>query len=363
MKAAVLNAFNGKFQIETVEISEPQGREVLVDVKAAGMCHSDLHMASHDYGTPLPAVMGHEVAGIVRKVGPDVTEFAVGDHVTGSLIRFCGECDNCRGGETELCYNQDATLRSPESAPRLSRNGEPVFQCYGMGGFAEQALIHENQLAKIPVEIPFPQASILSCGCLTGAGAVLNTAGVRIGETVAVVGVGGVGLNAVSGARLAGARTIIAIDTQPAKKDLATKFGATHFIDASSADVEAEVRKILPLGVDHSFEAVGLKQTVRHCLTITRVGGSVNIMGLFAPGGTIELDPSADIIAMQRTIRGVMMGSCRIKRDIPMLADLYLQGRFNLDDLVSRTLNISEINEAYEEQETGSIARNVITSF
>lgn len=362
MKAAVLNALNGHFDLEEIQIDAPRGREVLVDVKAAGLCHSDLHIASANYGTPVPAVMGHEIAGVVRAIGPDVTEFTVGDHVVGSLVQYCGECDPCRNGDTYLCRNPAKTEREPGEPPRLSRNGEPVFQKYAMGGFAEQVLIHEHQLAAIPAEVPFAPASILGCGCVTGAGAVLNSVQVRTGEAVAVIGAGGVGLNAIAGAKLVGAETIIAIDNQPDKRELAMKFGATHFIDSSTQDVVAEARKIMPYGVDHAFEVVGLEQTVRQALGITRVGGSVNIIGLFKPGGQLHLDANADILGMQRVLRGIVMGSTKIKRDIPMLARLYLQGRFNLDDLVSRTINISEINEAYAEQ-GGTVARSVITSF
>jgi len=361
VKAAVLNATNGHFDVEDIQIDAPRGREVLVDVKAAGLCHSDLHiaMASH---TAVPAVMGHEVAGIVRAVGPDVTEFAVGDHVVGSLMQYCGECEPCREGDTHCCRNPAKTEREPGEPPRLTRNGEPVRQHYAVGGFAEQILIHEHQLAAIPVEVPFAQAAILGCGCVTGAGAVINTVQVRAGEAVAVIGAGGVGLNAIAGAKLVGAETIIAIDNQADKRELATKFGATHFIDSSTQDVVAETRKIMPYGVDHAFEVVGLEQTVRQALDITRVGGSVNIIGLFRPGGQLHLDANMDMLRTQRVLRGIVMGSARIKRDIPMLARLYLQGRFNLDDLVSRRINISEINEAYADL-NGRVARSVITSF
>ena len=307
MKAAILNNLDGTFQIEEIEIDVPRGREVLVEVKASGLCHSDLHFAEQDFGVPLPAVLGHELAGVVLAVGPEVREFSVGDHVVGSLIQFCGHCRACIGGRTYQCTRPEETLRDdPNHMHRLTRDGEGVAQGFGTGAFAERALVHENQLALVPKELPFAQASLLGCGTITGAGAAINTASVRPGDTVAVIGIGGVGLNVISGAKLAGASRIIAIDMQPKKADLARKFGATDFIDASAGD-------------------------------------TVN--------------------AVQVDLRGVYMGSSNIKHDIPMYAHLYLQGKINLDDLISREINLSDINEAYKELKGGSIARSVITSF
>ncbi|WIW89523.1 Zn-dependent alcohol dehydrogenase [Sphingobium sp. V4] len=363
MKAAVVNALTGRFAIEEVEIDEPIGHEVLVDVRASGLCHSDLHLANHDFGVPLPAVLGHEVAGVVRAVGPLVTEFGVGDHVVGSLVQFCGVCDTCRSGQTFRCGHPEATLRDPADAPRLSRNGSPLTQAFGMGGFAEKVLIHEHQLAAIPSELPFPQAAILGCGCITGAGAVINSARVRPGDTVAIIGVGGVGLNAITGARLSGARVIIAIDIHPSKEALSRKFGATHFIDGATPDLMDSISDIVPGGVDHAFEMVGQADTTLQAVRISRVGGSVYLIGAHRPGSTVNIDVLTDIIGPQRTIKGVFMGGANIKRDIPAYADLYLQGRFNLDDLVSQTISLDEINDAYELIESGAIARSVITNF
>ncbi len=235
MKAAILNSLDGTFQIEEIDIDAPRGREVLVEVKASGLCHSDLHFAEQDFGVPLPAVLGHELAGVVLAIGPEVREFVVGDHVVGSLIQFCGHCRACIGGRTYQCTHPEETLRDdPDHVHRLTRNGEGVAQVFGTGAFAERALVHENQLAKVPKELPFAQASLLGCGTITGAGAAINTASVRPGDTVAVIGIGGVGLNVISGAQLAGAARIVAIDMQPKKEELARKFGATDFIDASA---------------------------------------------------------------------------------------------------------------------------------
>ncbi len=208
MKALVLNALGHGFDFEDVDIAAPIGREVLVDVQASGLCHTDLLFATHDF-VPRPAVLGHEVAGVVAAVGPAVSQIRVGDHVVGSLAQACGGCARCLSGRPFQCKHPDATLRRPTDAPRLTRNGVGLFQGFGLGGFAERALVHENQAAVVPKELPFAQAALLGCGVVTGAGSVLNTANVSAGDTVVIFGAGGVGLNAVSGARLAGASRFV----------------------------------------------------------------------------------------------------------------------------------------------------------
>jgi S-(hydroxymethyl)glutathione dehydrogenase / alcohol dehydrogenase len=364
MKAAVLNSTNGRFDIEDVSIDNPRGREVLVTVKACGLCHSDLHAAESNFGVPLPAVLGHELAGIVAAIGPEVRDLKVGDHVVGSLVQYCGHCPSCLSGRTYQCERPQETLRPAEDGQRLTRtsDGHALFTGWGTAAFAEQTLVHENQLVRIPDEVPFPQASILGCGVITGAGAAINTAAMRPGESAAIIGVGGVGLNVIAGARLAGAERIIAIDAQASKEELARRFGATDFINAKDVDAVAALKDILPLGVNHAFEVVGLQATTEQAVQMVRPGGTAYLIGLHRPGQTFPV-PGLDVIARQVNIKGVFMGSSNIKLDIPMFADLYLQGRLNLDDLISREVNISEINEAYEDLKHGAIARSVITSF
>ncbi|MDH4842262.1 Zn-dependent alcohol dehydrogenase [Pseudomonas sp. BN505] len=363
MKAAVLNSFSGQFDIEELEIDEPRGSEVLVEVRAAGLCHSDLHMASHDYGTPLPAVFGHELAGVVAQIGPDVRGFQIGDHVVGSLLQSCGHCSSCVGGLSYQCDDPDSTLRAPSQGHRLFRHGRPVTQVFGTGGFAEFSLIHEQQLARVPKEMPFAQACILGCSTVTGAGAVLNTAQLRVGDSMAVIGAGGVGLNAIAAAKLAGAREIIAIDILDSKLETAEKFGATHTINSAKTEAVTALRTIAHAGVDHVFEVVGLKSTSEQAIQMCRKGGSTYLIGAHRPGAKIEIDVNNDLLIGQRRVIGVWMGSSNIKNDIPKYAELYLQGQFDLDSLISRTINISEINEAYSELSSGTIARSVITSF
>jgi S-(hydroxymethyl)glutathione dehydrogenase/alcohol dehydrogenase len=336
---------------------------VLVEVKAAGLCHSDLHLAENDFGTRLPAVFGHELAGVVQAIGPGVREFAVGDHVVGSVVGFCGHCEACLSGHTYRCLHPEEMRRGPGEGERLSRNGTPVTPFFGVSAFAEFTLVHEHQLAKIPHELPFKQAAVLGCGCVTGAGAVINTAGVKAGETVAVLGLGGIGLNVISGAKLVGASRIIAIDIQPAKAGLARKLGATDFVNSAEADPVLSVLELTNGGVHHAFEAIGLKTTAEQTIKMACKGGSAYMIGVHKPGSTIDVDVMTDLIRRQICVRGVYMGSSNIKHDIPMFADLYLQGRFNLDDLVAKEIKLSQINEAYREVKAGAAARTVVTSF
>lgn len=358
MRAAVINTIGAGFQIQDLDIDEPRGAEVLVKVEAAGLCHSDMIVATTDRGRPLPMVVGHEMAGVVAGLGPDATGFELGDHVVGSEISFCGVCEECVDGASYRCLNPGAVTRPPSAPARLSRGGERV-EAFGVAGFAEYTVLHQNKLVKIPAEIPFAQASVLGCATATGVGAVLNAARVSPGQSVAVVGLGGVGLNLVAGARLAGARTIVGIDLQPAKLDLARRFGATHVINGAATDVAAAVRDITGRGVHHAFEAIGLGATQRQAIEVTRVGGDVHFIGI-PQGKPLELNVMVDLLMHQRSLHGIYMGSSTIRRDIPYYAELYLQGRLNLDDLIAQEITLDGINEAYARQETGAIARSII---
>jgi S-(hydroxymethyl)glutathione dehydrogenase / alcohol dehydrogenase len=361
MKALVVNALGRGFDLEDVQIAAPIGHEVLVEVQASGLCHTDLLFATHDIA-PTPAVLGHEVAGIVAEVGPDVAQFRVGDHVVGSLTQTCGACARCSSGRSFQCQHPEATLRSPTDPPRLSRDGKGLFQGMGLGGFAERALVHENQLAALPREMPFAQAALLGCGVVTGAGAVLNTASVSAGDTVVIVGAGGVGLNAVSGARIAGASRIVAVDIQAKRLEAARRFGATDLVDSSKADPVESVRSLLHGGADHVFDFVGLKAVAEQGLAMLGVGGGLYLIGVSKPEVNIDLS-IFNAIAGQKRVYGVNYGSTNFKRDIPMYADLYLQGRMNLDGLVSKRIALREVNEGYAALKDGSLNRVVVTSF
>src|SRR5579859_3242691 len=361
MKALVLNALGRGFDLEELDIAPPMGREVLIEVRASGLCHTDLLFATHDI-VPIPAVLGHEVAGIVTAVGPEVVQFHAGDHVVGSLAQTCGSCARCLSGRSFQCQHPESTLRRPTEAPRLSRRGVGVFQALGLGGFAERALIHENQLAPLPKEMPFPQAALLGCGVVTGAGAVLNTAGVCAGDTVTIFGAGGVGLNAISGARIAGASRIVAIDIQPKRLEAAKAFGATDVIDSSAIKPVEAVRDLLPGGADHVFDFVGLKAVAEQGLAMLGIGGGLYLVGVSKPEAGIDLN-IFDAIGGQKRVQGVNFGSTNFKRDIPMYAGLYLQGRMNLDDLVSKRIALRDVNDGYAALKDGSLNRVVVTSF
>jgi S-(hydroxymethyl)glutathione dehydrogenase / alcohol dehydrogenase len=361
MKALVLNALGCGFDFEDVDIAPPMGREVLVDVRASGLCHTDLLFATHDF-VPTPAVLGHEVTGIVTAVGPDVAHLRVGDHVVGSLAQSCGACARCLSGRSFQCRHPESTLRRPTDAPRLSRNGIGLFQGFGLGGFAEQALIHENQLAVVPKALPFAQAALLGCGVVTGAGAILNTANVRAGDTVVIFGAGGVGLNAVSGARIAGAARIVVIDIQAKRLEEARRFGATDVIDSTQTNPVDAVRDLLLGGADHVFDFVGLKSVAEQGLAMLGVGGGLYLVGVASPDVEIRMN-IVSAIDGQKRVQGVNFGSTNCKRDIPMYAALYLQGRMNLDDLVSRRISLREVNDGYAALKDGSLTRVVVTSF
>jgi S-(hydroxymethyl)glutathione dehydrogenase/alcohol dehydrogenase len=361
MKALVVNALGRGFDFEFVDIAAPIGHEVLVDVQASGLCHTDVLFATNNI-VPTPSVLGHEVAGVVAEVGPDVAQIRVGDHVVGSLAQSCGACARCLSGRSFQCQHPESTLRRSNDAPRLSRNGVGLFQGFGLGGFAERALIHENQLAVVPKEIPFAQAALLGCGVVTGAGSVLNTANVSAGESVVIFGAGGVGLNAISGARIAGASRIVVIDIQEKRLDAARRFGATDVIDSTKSKPVEAVRDLLPGGADHVFDFVGLKVVAEEGLGMVGVGGGLYLVGVSKP----EVDISVNIfdaIGGQKRVLGVNYGSTNAKRDIPMYAELYLQGRMNLDDLVSKKISLRDVNDGYAALKDGSLNRVVVTSF
>lgn len=360
MRASVVRRLGGGFAVEEVQLAQPIGREVVVAVKASGLCHSDLSFSLTDMNYPLPMVLGHELAGVVVEVGPDVTEFAVGDHAVGCTIRWCGRCEACIDGRVYQCEEPSSVLRLPTDAPRISTNGERVSQVYGLGGFAQQALVHENQLVKVPIELPFAQAALLGCGVVTGAGAVLNAADIRAGQTVVIVGAGGVGLNAVTGAVLAGAGAIIVIDISAEKLHKASLFGATHTINSALTDPVAEVIKISRIGAHAVFDFVGITAVMQQGLDMLRTGGVLYLIALTDAAVAIPL--RLGDLRKQKRVQNVYVGSSVPKRDIPLYAELYLQGRFRLDELVSRQISLEQVNEGFAALTDPTVTRVVITS-
>ena len=357
MKAAVLREVGKPLAIEEVSISNPGPREVLIRTVAAGVCHSDLHFIEGAYPHPLPAVLGHESAGIVEKVGADVRTVKPGDAVITCLSAFCGHCRHCVGGRISLCDGEE-TRRKADAPPRLTQDGGAMHQFLNLSSFAEMMLVHENACVAIRPDMPLDRAALIGCGVMTGVGSVMRTSNVRPGETVAVIGCGGVGLAAINGAAIVGAGRIIAIDMSPAKESLAKHFGATDFICAANTDPVLAVQELTKGGVDHSFEAVGLKKTAEQAFMMIGRGGVANIIGMIPRGQTVEV-PGFMFLG-ERRLQGSLMGSNRFPIDMPRLVDFYLAGKLKLDDLISRRIGLAQVNEAFTEMKRGEIARSVI---
>ncbi|WP_411732731.1 Zn-dependent alcohol dehydrogenase [Paeniglutamicibacter sp.] len=355
MRAAIMHETGSPLVIEEVEIDDPMPGEVLVKVLASGLCHSDLHVIQGKLTNPLPVILGHEAAGVVEAVGAGVTYVSPGDRVVTFPLPFCGECDECMLGRPNLCSAKPN--RTPEDAPRVRSRGQAVGTYSFVGGFAEKMLVHERSVVRIPDEVPIEVAALLGCGVVTGVGAVANTAKVKPGETVAVIGCGGVGLNVIQGARLAGAGRIIAIDRVASKLDHARKMGATDVIDASLVDPVAAVQELCG-GVDHALEVVGLAQTFEQGLAMLGAGGTLTLVG--APPETATGSVHLLSLLWERRVQGSLMGSARSRVDIPRLAQHYLAGNLELDSLVSRRIKLEEINEGFEDMLSGEVARTVI---
>ena len=327
-------------------------------VAACAICHSDIHQIRGDWSAALPLVAGHEAAGVVEAVGPDVSNVKVGDHVVMSLLRSCGRCYYCAKGDTHLCEGKFAL----QSETRLHRsNGEPIHQSINTAAFAEQTVVDQSQLVPIPKDIPLDSASLLACGVITGLGAVVNTAKVGLGENVAVIGLGGVGLNAIQGAALSGAETIIALDLLDNKLAAARDFGATHTINvADGSDAVAAVQALTGgRGVDYAFVTVGSPQAVAQAVTLIRRGGSLVLVGIPDDKATHPLLLAQTVWREQRVLSS-SMGSTRLSVQVPQLVELYQQGRLKLDELVTRTYPLEEINEAIAAVERGEVLRTVI---
>jgi S-(hydroxymethyl)glutathione dehydrogenase / alcohol dehydrogenase len=359
MKAAVMRAWKTPLSIEDIEIGEPGPREVLVRTVAAGVCHSDLHVLEGSLPVPPPTVLGHEPAGIVERVGPGVVHVQPGDHVIGCLSAFCGTCAYCLSGRPNLCGGE-ATQRPPEAPPRLSKGSERLNQFAHLSAFAERMLVHENALVKIRPDMPLDRAALIGCGVTTGLGAALRTAAVRPGDTAVVIGCGGVGLAAIQGCRIAGASRIVAVDTMSWKLELARKLGATDGVDASQGDPVVEASGLLGGGADFAFECIGTKATSAQALALAKKGGTCVLVGVVPFGTSLEL-PGLDIVLQGKTVVGSMMGSNRFRIDMPRYVDFYMDGRLDLDDMISARLALEEIQLAFDRMKAGEAARSVVT--
>jgi S-(hydroxymethyl)glutathione dehydrogenase/alcohol dehydrogenase len=361
MKAAILYKANTPLEVVEVQQQGAQAGEARVRVKAAGVCHSDWHIINGDWTLPLPMVLGHEAAGIVEDVGAGVTNVKPGDHVIFSFRPQCGRCLYCSIGRSILCDgHQTARWAMLDGTCRLTRDGQDIFQMARIGTFAESVVCPAEMLVPIRKEMPWPQAALMGCCVPTGVGAVTRCAEVEAGASVVVIGCGGVGLNVVQGARLAGARMIVACDLLDNKLEYAREFGATHTINAGRQSVVDTVRGLTGgRGADYAFDAIGGEATTLQILDAIRPGGTAVIVGMAAMSVRAPITPY--MMALQeKTIRGTMYGSVRPNIDFPKLVDLYLDGRLKVDQLVSRTYKLEEINEGFTALRSGQVARGVV---
>jgi S-(hydroxymethyl)glutathione dehydrogenase / alcohol dehydrogenase len=357
MKAAVLIEPGKPLVIEDVVISKPGPREVLIRTAACGLCHSDLHFIEGAYPHPLPAIPGHEAAGIVEAVGSEVRNVKVGDAVVTCLSAFCGTCEYCVTGRLSLCMGV-ATRRQPADAPRITRpDGSTVNQMLNLSAYAEQMLIHENACVAINPDMPLDRAAILGCAVTTGAGTIFNACKITPGETVAVVGCGGVGLATINAAKIAGAGRIIAVDPMPEKRALAMKLGATDAIDANESSA-ATILEMTKGGVDHAIEAVGRPASASTAVGSLRRGGTATILGMMPLSERVSLG-AFDLLSGKK-LQGAIMGGNRFPVDIPRLVDFYLRGLLDLDTIVSERIPLSQINEGFAQMKKGDAARSVI---
>lgn len=357
MRAAICRAFGEPLTVEEVSIDPPGPGEIAVKLAACAICHSDIFYADGAWGGSLPAIYGHEAAGVVSEAGPGVFGLAPGDHVVVTLIRACGYCPSCAGGTPVTC---ETRLPLDQKSPLRDGAGQPLVQGLRTAAFAETVVVHASQAVAIPKDVPLESAALIACGVITGVGAVVNTARLRSGDTAVVIGAGGVGLNAIQGAVLAGARIVVALDLVPAKLEAARRFGATHVLSAADPAAVEEVRSITGgRGADHVFVTVGARPAFMQAFGMAARSGSIVLVGMPASGVTVDLDPGA-IASDNQRILGSKMGGALIHRDIPQLIGFYRQGRLKLDELISGRFTLDEINQAMASSKSGEALRNVI---
>jgi len=359
MKAAILRQIGQELTIEDITLGNPAHNEVLVEVAATGLCHTDLHFMRGHLPVSMPAVLGHETAGVVRAVGAGVSYLTPGDHVIGCLSAFCGCCEQCLSGHPSICEGQETLLRPALGEQRLSQGGVPVTQFMHLSGFADHVLVHENALAKIDPAMPLDRAALIGCGMMTGFGAVTRTAQVMAGQSVAVIGCGAVGLSTIQSARLAGALDIIAIDLNEDRLEMAHRFGASATINPAKEDPVSAVRGLTGgKGVHAAFEAVGAAKLVEQAFLMTRKGGKTVMIGLMGLDDRVNL-PFGHFIA-ERQVMGCDMGSNQFRTDMPRLAKFYLDGRLQLDEMLTARLPLTRINEGFTAMERGQGIRSII---
>jgi S-(hydroxymethyl)glutathione dehydrogenase/alcohol dehydrogenase len=364
-KAAVLTGVGAPLEVrDDVEVAAPGPGEVRVKMGASGVCHSDLSVQNGTIPMPTPIVLGHEGAGTVIEVGEGVTAVQPGDHVVLSFVPNCQNCYFCHRGQGYLCEKSAMAVMGGllDGTTRLTSAGAPLHQMAMLGTFGEEAIVPEISMVKIDPSIPLKVAALIGCGVLTGVGAATNTATIHEGDTVAVIGCGGVGLNVIQGARIAGAGEIVAVDTFDSKLEMARKFGATQTVKVGEDDPAAVIGAAAGGRMaDVTFEVIGLKDTIMQALSLTRQGGECILVGVPRMDVILELPAAFEFLYLNKTIKGCWYGSSNVHDDVPKLLDLYREGKLALDELISREIGVGQVNEAFDAMQSGEVARSVIT--
>jgi NDMA-dependent alcohol dehydrogenase len=365
MKAAVLPATGAAVETrDDIEVAPPGPGEVRIKMAASGVCHSDLSVQNGTIPLPTPIVLGHEGAGVVDAVGEGVERVKVGDHVVLSFVPACGECYFCEHEQPFLCAKSDMQAAGGllDGSTRLTSEGSPLHQMACLGTFGNFAIVPEISTVVIPDDVPLDVAALIGCGVLTGVGAAINTASIRPGDTVVVFGCGGVGLNVIQGARIAGAGRIIAVDTFDAKLDMAESFGATDRVRADTGDAVAAVMGLTEgRGADVVFEVIGLGPTIDQAINATRKGGEVVLVGVPRLDVMVNLNAAFTWLYLAKTIKGCWYGSADVHRDVPKLLELWKAGDLKLEELISQEITVDQVNEAFADMQAGTVARSVIT--
>ena len=357
VRAAIAHAPNEPFVIETVQLEPPRAGEVLIHIKATGLCHSDLHVHEGKVPWQFPALLGHEAAGVVVDCGAGVTCFKPGDHVIPFLVPYCGKCRYCQSNKTNLCTEAFARLRPRES--RFSLDGKPISQVWGLGTFADYTVLPEDTIAKVRDDAPFDPICYIGCGATTGIGAALFAAKIEQGASVIVFGLGGIGLNVVQGARLAGAATIIGVDLNPAKENIARQLGATDFVNPQGIErLASHLMKLTNGGADYTFECIGAPQVMRQAFESTNPAwGQSFVIGVAAHGAEVCATPGH--LMMGRHWTGCYMGGARLDR-LPQIVDWYVERKIDLDSLVTHRVPLERISEGFELMKSGAAIRTVV---
>ena len=364
MRAAVLTGVDAPLETrDDVEIAPPGPGEVRVRVVASGVCHSDLSVQNGTIPLPTPIVLGHEGAGVVEEIGEGVTTLAPGDHVVLSFVPVCGECYQCLHGQPFLCERSRAQAAAGllDGTTRLTSGGAPLHQMACLGTFGEQAIVPEISAVKIPDDVSLDVAALIGCGVLTGVGAALNTADIHEGDTVAVIGCGGVGLNVIQGAKIAGAGKIVAIDLFDSKLEMAREFGATHTINPGETEPVSAIAALNDgRGADVAFEVIGLGATIDQALNAVRPGGEVVLVGVPRLDVMLSLNAAFTFLYLAKTVKGCWYGSSDVRTDVPKLLDLWQRGELKLEELISKEIAVDQVNEAFADMLAGTVARSVI---